>query len=280
MLKHKNALIAVAAAALLAACGGGGGDSSTGNDPGTNPSGGNNAVVDKKVAGFMQLTQVAVNDRLFSYDQDFQGTGIFGQAMGTVAPFKTFGLRLTQINDAVASGNGHVGIELIDTAAGTPQKMQLVVDRVNYAIDGSGKWTVSVPTTAKLYIYVKNRNGGEANLTVTDPQLADLVKAIPVGQVDPTVTDPNGQVLTVDVDKAFVTAKGKASAADKAVLDSMQQFSGSFNLNASFSALTIRFGATATSPKVDGVNITVGGETANGSGEAGSGVKGKFRIDA
>lgn len=282
MFTQKNAVIAVAVAVLLAACGGGGGDSGTpaNTNPNTNPSGGGDTspgitVQDNNVAGFMRLGQVAVNGNLFDYP-DFQGSGIYAQAKGTVAPLQTFGMRVTQNENPTtgASGNGHVGVELMDTAANTPQQLQMIVDRVDYKIGASGDWTVAVPASAKLYVHVKNSTGGVADMTVTGLP-ADVVKAVAFGP-----TDPGAQILTVDIDKALVTARAKGTDAQKAVLDSLKQFKGTFNMNVTFSALNVRYAAGAAIPaKLEGANITVGGETAQGSGTKGSGVKGKFSID-
>jgi hypothetical protein len=285
MFKQKNSLIAVAVVVLLTACGGGGGGSGTPTDPGTNttPTGGGGGggtpvgttVQDTNVAGFMRLGQVAVNGNLFDYP-DFQGTGIYAQAKGTVAPLQTFGLRVTQNENPTtgASGNGHVGVELMDVAANAPQQLQLIVDRVDYKIGASGDWTVAVPASAKLYVHVKNSTGGVADMTVTGLP-ADVVKAVAFGP-----TDPGAQVLTVDIDKALVTARAKGTDAQKAVLDSLKQFKGTFNMNVTFSALNVRYAAGAAIPaKLEGANITVGGETAQGTDTKGSGVKGKFSID-
>jgi hypothetical protein len=283
MFKQKNALIAVAVAVLLAACGGGGSSDNsapTGTNTNTNTGGDNTppgtTVQDNKVAGFMLLGQVGVNGNLFEYPQ-FQGTGIYAQAKGTVAPLQTFALRVTQNENPTtgASGNGHIGVELMDTAANTPQQLQLIIDRVDYAIGTSGDWTVAVPASAKLYVHVKNSTGGVADMTVTGLP-ADLVKAVAFGP-----TDPGAQVLTVDIDKALVTARAKGSDAQKAVLDSLQQFKGIFNMNATYSALDIRYAASAgaTPAQLGGADITVGGQTVSGSGAKGSGVKGKFSID-
>jgi hypothetical protein len=107
----------------------------------------------------------------------------------------------------------------------------------------------------------------------------DLVKAVPFGP-----TDPGTQLLTLDVDKAIVTARTKGTDAQKAVLNTLQQFKGTFNMNVTYSGLDIRYAATtgATPARLAGADITVGGQTVKGTpvGSAiNSGVKGKYSVD-
>jgi hypothetical protein len=163
---------------------------------------------------------------------------------------------------------------MMDTAAGTPQRMQFIIDRVNYKIDASGNWTVALASNANMYVSVRNAGGATADMTVTGLP-ADLVKVTPVG-----AADPGAQLLTIDVDKAMVTARSKGNAAQQTVLNSLQQFKGTFNMNATYSALDIRHGATPA--RLAGADITVAGRTVKGTpvGAAiNSGLRGKYSVD-
>jgi hypothetical protein len=285
MFRHKNALIAVAVAVLLAACGGGGSDSSpeAGVNPGTNTGGTNNpppgqTVADVKLAGNLILDQVVANGTPYPIES-FEGTtpnnqGFYGQDLGVSgSPLKTFGLKMMpdQVPTTGGSGNGHIAIEIMDAAANSPQQFQVSIDRVDYKFssDGNRTLTASAAKTAKAYLHVRNATGGVADVVVDN--LPDGVITVRSDFAD----DAGFRGLIVDMDKLFAAAKTKAAgdAAKTTVLNTVKDFKGEFNMNATFSALNILRGANPSA----GADITVAG-----SGQPaikGTGVKGKLWIN-
>jgi hypothetical protein len=291
MFKQKNALIAVAVAVLLAACGGGGGDdnnAATTPDATSNPNTNNPApttggqtgqtVADKAVAGNFTLAanQILVNGNLFDLAafeaKAAPNVGIYSQARGTHAPLRAFGLRLMPENIPTtgASGNGHVAFEMKDAAANSQQEMHVSIDQVNYSINGSG-WTVTVPATAKLYVHAKNSAGTAADVVVNGSLPAGLIALTDI------TGDPSSKGLVIDLDKAIEAAKGKATDAQRTVLNALGttgQFKGTYNTSAVFSALTLR---KTDLSALDTVSITV--PNANQPAISGRGVKGKYWVE-
>jgi hypothetical protein len=283
MFKQKNALIAVAVTVLLAACGGGGGGSDSSAAPANTTPGGGGAtntapvvVADKDLAGQLTLSQVISNGVGYPLDS-FEGKttdnqGLYGQEQGASgSPVKTFGIKFLpeQTPTTGASGNGHVAIEVMDPAVGTPRKFQVAIDRVDYKVSttSANTFEATVPSSAKTYVSVKSA-GGTADV-VLDTLPAGTV-TVATGYTD----DPSFRGLVIDLDKILAAAKVKATgdAAKTAALNAVKDFEGSFNMNGTFSALNIVRSGQAT--KYPGADITVSGQPVI----KGQGVKGKLWI--
>jgi hypothetical protein len=287
MFKQKNALIAVAVAVLLAACGGGGGGSDTASNPPTGTSGGNTnnppanqtqTVADKALAGQLELAQVIANRDATRVGEvpldDFEAKagahGIYGHAQGASgSPLQNFGVKFLPPAEGSASGNGHIAIEVMDAAAGTPRQFQIAIDQVNYKLDAAlpSRFEASVPKTAKAYVHVKS-SAGTADVVVDN--LPDGVVTVASGFAD----DAGYRAVMVDLDKLFAAAKAKVAgdAAKTATMNSVAAFAGQFNMNATFSALNlVRAGQTTQYP---GADVVVSGQPAI----KGAGVKGKLWI--
>jgi hypothetical protein len=139
---------------------------------------------------------------------------------------------------------------------------------VNYSINGAtGAWTVTVPSTAKAYVHVKNATGQVADFVVNS------VPAAAVRLLDVT-GDPSSKGLVLDFDALMAAAKTQLASdtAKTAVLDSVRTFRGTFDVNATYTALNVVGPANV----ITAVPITV-----KGSGQAaiaGQGIKGKLYV--
>jgi hypothetical protein len=288
MFKDKNVLISLAVAALLAACGGGGGGSTPASTASTSTTARTSTttpttpaptiVVDESLmAGFMLLVgnQVLFDGTGITTDQ-FSNTaatpkGAYGFAKGTNAPLQTFGLRVRPEDMAIDAGQTKVArlaFELKDRAVGGVQVAQLMIDQVTISVSATNQFTVSVPATAKMYIYVNNASGQNANLTVGS-LAADLVKLTTISG------DASSHGFTLDLDAAVTAALAAAQGdtAKLAVFNSLKDFAGEFDLNATLSNVAIH--------KEDGTTLAGAAITVTGSGQPavnGSGVKGILNL--
>lgn len=280
MLMKKNALISIAMVLALAACGGGSdGDSNppATNPPadGGNPPGGDNPpanVDDSLMEGHMVLVnnQVLFNGTGVALE-DFSTTGAYGFAKGTTFPLQSFGLRLMPVDMTTETGQSkraRVALELMDSAEGGQQAVQMMIDEVDIAIDAAGVWTVTVPSTATLYAYARDAAGATANLAVTNLP-ADLIR---LASID---GDPSSNGFTIDVDRAFQQVVAGAPAEDQAVFNSVIGFTGDFNLRSTVSNVEIHSQTGGT--VLTGASITVTGS--NQPAVTGAGVQGILQVE-
>jgi hypothetical protein len=278
MFKHKNVLISIAVAALLAACGGGGGGTPTTASTSTTITTTPPVVVDESLMeGFLQLVgnQVLFDGIAITTDQFADTTatpkGAYGFAKGTNAPLQTFGLRVRPEDMAIAAGQSktaRLAFELKDRAAGSAQGSQVLIDQVQISVSATNQFTVTVPATAKLYVYVNNGTGQSATVTASSLP-ADLVKLT-------TITgDASSYGLTLDLDAAATAALAAAQGdtVKLAAVNSWKDAAGEFDLNATVSNVTLK--------KVDGTPLVGAAITVTGSGQPavnGSGVKGILNL--
>jgi hypothetical protein len=287
MFKDKKVLISLAVAVFLAGCGGGGGGTpstastttttttTTTTPPVTPPV----VVVDESLmSGFLQLVgnQVLFNGIGITTDQFANAAatpkGAYGFAEGTNAPLQTFGLRVRPEEMAVEAGQSktaRLAIELKDRAVGGLQTMQLMIDQVTISVSATNQLTVSVPATAKMYVYINNAGG--QNATVTVPNLAaDLVQLTTIDG------DASSHGLSLNLDAA-ITAAINAAQGDTAkltVLNSLKDFIGEFDMNATVSNVVLQ--------KTDGTALAGASITVTGSEQPavnGAGVKGIINLE-
>lgn len=276
MSMKKNAIVSLAMVLALAACGGSdGGDPPATNPPPTdtnNPPGGNPPPVnDTVLEGHLLLVgdQVLFNDIGITTEQF--ATGAYGFAKGTTFPLQSFGLRLMPVDMITDSGQtqkARVAFELIDAAAGGQQAVQMMINEVDVAVDAAGQWTVSVPSTATLYVYTRTATGETANATVTGLP-ADLIRLSPISG------DSTSSGLTLDVDRAFEQVVTAASVAAQPVFNSVIGFTGDFNLRTTISNVEIRSQTGDTA--LTGASITVTGS--DQPAVTGAGVQGMLLIE-
>jgi hypothetical protein len=291
MFKRKNALISLAVALLISACGGGGGDdpspSTTTPPPATNPGTGNNppdggnnpppATVDNEpMAGNLQLLDPAVifngtpiNVSQFEANEDLpNGAGSF--ARGTNAPIQTFGLGVESegmdMDGAGQTKRVRMAIDLTEeagtVAAGEEAEvLQFMIDQVDLAVSATNELSVTVPSTAKLYVYTKNSSGGIANMTVADLP-ADAVRLVDVPEVY------ESRAITIDFDAIFarLLEAAQGDTARLAVFNSVKDFTGTFGMSSTISNVAIQktgdgaaTGADITVTNSDQPAVTGGG---------------------
>jgi hypothetical protein len=288
MFKDKNALISLAVAVVLAGCGGGGGGgtpvtastttTTTATTPTTPPVTTPVVVVDESLmAGFFALVgnQIMFDDIAITTDQFADATatpkGAYGFAKGTNAPLQTFGLRIRPEDmgvDAGQSKTARLALELKDRATGGLQTLQVMIDKVDIAVSATSQVTVSVPASAKLYVYAKNSAGQSTNVTVSN-LAADMVKLTTISG------DASSHGFTLNLDAAITAALAAAQGdtAKLAVVNSLKDFAGEFDMNVTLSNVTIK--------KVDGTALAGAAITVTGSGQPavnGAGVKGILNL--
>lgn len=288
MFKQKNVLISLAVALLISACGGGGGGS---GDGATTPPPSNNqppatgttpppASVDESVmSGNLQLVApavlingIAINVNQFEPNTTLaDGAGPF--AHGTNAPIQTFGLRVSP-EGMSADGAGQtkrvrVAMDMTEEA-GTVSSgqeaeiLQFMIDQVDLGVSATSELSVTIPSTARIFVYVKNGSGATANLTATE------VPATAVRLVD-IEGDSTSKALTVDLDAIFtrLLEAAQGDTARLAVLNSVKDFSGTFGTSKTISNVVIQ--KEDDSPAT-GAAITVTGSSqpaVNGAGLVG-----------
>jgi len=300
MFNQKNALISLAVTVFLAGCGGGGGSgtpstasttattttSSTGTTPATTtptPTPTPAIVVDESLmAGFMvlvgnQMVINGMNDRAFNLDQFNDTTrspaGAYSFAPSTNAPISSFALRLHPEGMDIPAGQtklARLAFEIKDRAIGGVQALQVLIDQVEVSVSADNQFTVSVPATAKLYIYVNNRDGQSATLSVGSLAV-DMVKIVAFAG------DASSHVFTLNLEAAVSAALAGAQGdtAKLAVINSLKDFLGEFD--ASFTL------ANVTMHKDDGSPLVGPAITVIGSGHppvVGGGVKGILNVEA
>jgi hypothetical protein len=280
MLTKKNALISMAVVLALAACGGGGSDSDATpatTPPGdTTPPGGEtpppaNGEDQTVMEGHLLLVgdQVLFNGIGITMEQF--ATGAFGFAKGTNFPLQTFGLRLMPVEMAIEAGQSQrarLALEMIDAAASGQQAVQLMINEVDIAVDASGTWTVSIPSTATLYAYARDAAGASANLAVTNLP-ADLISLTDISG------DSTSKGLTIDLDAALGEVVAGATGEQLTTFQKVAGFTGDFTLRSTLSNVEIR--SQTGDAELVGDSITV-----TGSGQAavsGAGVEGLLKIE-
>jgi hypothetical protein len=287
MFKHKNAFISLAVAVVLAGCGGGGGGdtpatasttttttTTTTTPPVTPPV----VTVDESLmTGSFTLVgnQILFNGIGITTDQ-FANTaatpkGAYGFAEGVNAPLQTFGFRVGpdgMDTDAGQTKVARLALELKDRATGGVQTMQVLIDQVTISVSATNQLTVSVPSTAKAYVYVKNSAGQTVNQTAVN-LAADMVKLTTISG------DATSHGLTLDLDAA-ITAAVNAAQGDTgklAVLNSLKDFAGEFDMNVTLSNVAMK--------KTDGSALAGAAITVTGSDQPavnGAGVKGILNL--
>jgi hypothetical protein len=296
MFNHKNVLTSLAVAVVLAGCGGGGDTpatvaatttaaatetvSPTPPTDNTPP-----VVVDESImTGHLVLVgnQVLFDGIGITTEQfadptttitPYKGAGAYGFTKGDNAPLQSFGLRVRPEGMAIDAGQtkrARLALELKDRAVGGVQVAQLLIDQVDISVGATNELTVSVPATAKLYVYVNNSAGQSANLTVSSLP-ADLVKMTTIAD------DSFSSGLTLGLDAAFasVMAAAQGDTTKLAVFNSLKDFAGEFDMKATVSNVVIQKGSDNT-PLV-GAPITV-----TGSGQpavTGAGVQGILTVN-
>jgi hypothetical protein len=290
MFKDKNALISLAVAVVLAGCGGGGGDGGTPATASTTTTTTTSTtattppvvtepvvVVDESLMqGSMTLVENLLmiderNDLAFNLAQFNDTTrtpaGAYEFDRGTNAPIQSFALRLRPEQMDIAAGQTKVArlaFEMKDRAVGGVQALKVLVDQVEIAVSASNQFTVSVPATAKAYVYVVNKDGQSANVTASSLP-ANLVKLTTING------DTTSHGFTLDLNAAITAALGAAQGNTTALaaVNSIKDMNGAFDTNFTLSNVLINDKAGA--PLV-GASILV-----TGSGQPavnGSGVKG------
>ena len=79
----------------------------------------------------------------------------------------TIGVDFRVIGTPASESVSSVALELIERG-GEGRKLQLMIDEVFMKMDERGQLRVSVPPSAKVYVYGTTRNGIEVNLTIAD----------------------------------------------------------------------------------------------------------------
>jgi hypothetical protein len=284
------------------------GGTNTGTNPGgTNPGGTNPggttstaATSDAKLAstvslaGDLVLFENAAGDIPISYN-DFHsstprgagsplgnpGFGGFGFEKGVNTPLSKIGMRLKFDLPAVteAPKRGRLAFELQDMAGVTPQEvLRIEIDQVDTGVNAAGALTVTVPATAKVYVFAKNAAGQTA--TVSAAATAEMLTLTPVvAPGDPTSAD-----LSFDIDAAVTKALTAATGTNLTVLQSVKNFTSGpdkpFEVSLTLSNINLILGSTAaaaTPTALVGKDITVDG--ANIPGVKGSGVTGFVQVE-
>lgn len=271
MFKQKNALIAIAVAMLVAACGGGGGDDPPANNNppaqnpgGNNPPGNGNPVDTVPMVGFLTMTanQVAFNGStkligLDAFKAVAPETGAYDIAKGTNAPFKTFGIR---VYPGFMGPNQtkvvRVAIDATDTVGGAAaQSFKLLIDQVEIAVGATpDALTVTVPATAKAYVYARTATGTTVNAVSATPLPVDLVTL-----ANTIPGDSDSRLLDINVDAAVASAKG---ASTDPVFIALPDFKGRFTFNATISNVELRRGDGTTVEQGASIDVTGSGQPA------------------
>jgi hypothetical protein len=147
-----------------------------------------------------------------------------------------------------------IAFELTDTGT-SGQSLQMVLDQANLAIDSNNQVTVSVPSTAHLFVYGKNSAGTAATVS-----LATLPANL-LTSTNNTLTFNTGAVLAA------------ATAANNAVFSSLQTMKGKLALKYVISNVDLR--KTGHAPVG---NVTVQLNGADQTPVSGSGFQGVITV--
>ncbi|MGS0740790.1 hypothetical protein ACVBEF_02975 [Glaciimonas sp. GG7] len=115
--------------------------------------------------------QIAINGITYTLDQFNAGMVATSAANASLDTFAFSLLAKGNPIPANASNvrteNIKVALELSDTVA-SKRSLQVIIDTVTISIDANGKLSISVPATAKVYIYGQTSSNVMANLTLTN----------------------------------------------------------------------------------------------------------------
>jgi hypothetical protein len=131
--------------------------------------------------------------------------------------------------------------------------LQFMIDQVDLAVSATSELSVTIPTTARIFVYVKNGSGATANLTATEVP-ANAVRLVDIDG------DSTSKALTVDLDAIFtrLLAAAQGDTARLAVLNSVKDFSGTFGTSKTISNVVIQ---KADDSRATGAAITVTGSS-------------------
>lgn len=162
----------------------------------------------------------------------------------------------TSTTGTAASTQASLGLEVKDVSTTNQRVLQMVIDKVDLALNTQGQITATIPATAKLYVYGKNAAGTSVNVTLTN------VSANTITTASNTVSFNAGTVLD-----AAIASLGTSNS----VFSNIRNAKGIFNVKF---ALTNTDLYTGTSPvPADAASVQVTNTTpaiiATGKGAAG-----------
>jgi hypothetical protein len=200
---------------------------------------------------------VKINDHE-GYDLDALASNSIAFDAGTPASINTISIDVDPNGMKPATGSTTVPVsiafELTDTGT-SGQSLQMVLDQANLAIDSNNQVTVSVPSTAHLFVYGKNSAGTAATVS-----LATLPANL-LTSTNNTLTFNTGAVLAA------------ATAANNAVFSSLQTMKGKLALKYVISNVDLR--KTGHAPVG---NVTVQLNGADQTPVSGSGFQGVITV--
>ena len=200
---------------------------------------------------------VKINDHE-GYDLDALAANSIAFDAGTPASINTISIDVDPNGMKPATGSTTVPVsvafELTDTGT-SGQSVQMVLDQANLAIDSNNQVTVTVPSSAHLFVYGKNSAGTAANLT-----LATLPANL--------FTSANN-TLTFNTGAVFAAA----AAANNAVFSGLQTMKGKLALKYVISNVDMR--KTGRAPVG---NVTVQLNGADQTPVSGSGFQGVITV--
>jgi hypothetical protein len=213
------------------------------------------------MTGFLTMTanQVAFNANLIGLDA-FKSTapngGGFGIVKGVNAPFSSFGIRVYPgfmgINQTKMV---RVAIDATNTVGGAAaESFKLLIDQVEIAVGATpDAFTVTVPATAKAYVYARTATGMTVNAVSAAALPATLVE---LGNIS---DDSDSRLLNINVDAAVASAKGTST---DPVFTALPDFLGKFTFNATISNVELRRGDGTTVEPGASIDVTGSGQPA------------------
>lgn len=287
---EKNKLwMALAAATLVAACGGSSGGGGGGGDDDDDDD--RTPVEESTLQSYLniQSDQMVVN-RLVPIEaytsETLEGEpagGIYGQDVGTGdngAPFRTFGLRIDNVAQAIEgstvaeeTATGRLAISLTERAATVAdgeqaESMQIMLTGVTLSTNAEGVVSASVAEGATMFVSGQPATGGAvSNIDVAIP--AGAIGVVQATGLDGGETAQADDVaLVFNLDAIFANA----DEADAAELTKFAPLSGRFDMNFALSAADVyRDGVL-----LDAQSISVTGN--NMEAVEGSGIEGNIWI--
>lgn len=208
-----------------------------------------------------------------------QGVGPF--ARGTNAPLQSFGIRVMPEEmsspDVVEAKRVRMAFDLTEEAnsAGvgeTAESLQLMIDQVDISVSASNaatepnKLSVTVPSTAKLYVYIKGATAAPVNLTVSGLP-ANVIK------LNNIAGDPFSKAFTLDLEALMTHILATAQGTDLAAAQSVAAFVGTFSMKTTVSNVSMK---RANAAALTGPSITVTGS--NQPAVTGAGVAGRVIV--
>jgi len=122
----------------------------------------------------LEHDQVTIDGTVYSIHQLLSGQVV---TSGEVTSIGTIGFTLQKYGTPIPIGSTvttSIGYHIDDQNGDNSRRIDAILDKVNLTMDQNGTLTVVVPANATMYVYGRNANGVEANITLTNEEVNRL----------------------------------------------------------------------------------------------------------